>query len=362
MSEQAQVVQKFEREERYIVIKRSHISEEDDEQALRDFLQDYQIQTVECVVVESDWPEYETVWQMIEDRVTGKALVAKLGGAVVPDGWQQAAEWLRNNYQDHANIAALCDAMLAVAPQPVEVAEEDRIDCPSCKGSEIIGEKRGIKCLTCNGRGTVAVASTTGNHFDAVSQRGVAGEAGMSRTNAQVHGCAFEGWQCFHCGEILTTVGEAQEHFGFTQTSDPACRIKLGAERGLLAALRKAEKSAADAWLIIHNESSEAAKAVSQMQSRHADQFRVAEELGYERGLRDATAPKAPEAVPLSEIGWLVEDSRNNGLIKYRTMDQEGIHWTEDVNKAIRFARREDAEMFADGDEDAWHIAEHIWG
>lgn len=24
-----------------------------------------------CVVVEQDWPEYETVWKMIEDRVNG---------------------------------------------------------------------------------------------------------------------------------------------------------------------------------------------------------------------------------------------------------------------------------------------------
>lgn len=26
--------------------------------------------------------------------------------------WQGAADWLRNNYQDHANVASLCDAML----------------------------------------------------------------------------------------------------------------------------------------------------------------------------------------------------------------------------------------------------------
>lgn len=45
---------KFEREERYQVIK---------------------LKTgkpVDCVVVESDWPEYEIVWQMIEARVSGK--------------------------------------------------------------------------------------------------------------------------------------------------------------------------------------------------------------------------------------------------------------------------------------------------
>ena len=30
-----------------------------------------------CVVVEDDWPEYETVWKMIEARVDGKASPAK---------------------------------------------------------------------------------------------------------------------------------------------------------------------------------------------------------------------------------------------------------------------------------------------
>jgi hypothetical protein len=43
--------------------------------------------------------------------------------AAVPEGWKAAANWLRNHYQDHANIAALCDAMLAAAPAtPVAAA------------------------------------------------------------------------------------------------------------------------------------------------------------------------------------------------------------------------------------------------
>jgi hypothetical protein len=44
----------FQREERYIVTK---------------------IKTgkrVDCVVVEADWPEYEIVWRMIQDRMEGK--------------------------------------------------------------------------------------------------------------------------------------------------------------------------------------------------------------------------------------------------------------------------------------------------
>lgn len=57
----------FEREDRFIVIKRKHLSPAREE-ALRQYLTDDAIATVECVVVESDWPEYETVWRMIEDR------------------------------------------------------------------------------------------------------------------------------------------------------------------------------------------------------------------------------------------------------------------------------------------------------
>lgn len=54
---------------------------------------------------------------------------------------------------------------------------------------------------------------------------------------------------------------------------------------------------------------------------------------------------------------WLVENGDTTA--KYRTMDQMGIQWTDDPQKAIRFARRADAEMFAAGDEDAWSIVEH---
>lgn len=61
----------FLREERYIVIKRKYL-EPDQESDLRMFLSRRRIGTVECAVVESDWPEYEAVWKMIEDRVSGR--------------------------------------------------------------------------------------------------------------------------------------------------------------------------------------------------------------------------------------------------------------------------------------------------
>lgn len=57
----------FKREERYIVIKRKHLNPE-----MEAHLTTYKgllVPTVECVVVESDWPEYEPVWKMIEEGV-----------------------------------------------------------------------------------------------------------------------------------------------------------------------------------------------------------------------------------------------------------------------------------------------------
>lgn len=71
---------RFQREERYIVFKKSRLSA-DQLERLEDLItppsippsnwhDDPTLPTVECVVVEADWPEYETVWKMIEDRCT----------------------------------------------------------------------------------------------------------------------------------------------------------------------------------------------------------------------------------------------------------------------------------------------------
>lgn len=60
----------FKREERYIVVKRKSLTAIQ-ETALRAHIARLGIETVECVVVESDWPEYEHVWDMIEARCEG---------------------------------------------------------------------------------------------------------------------------------------------------------------------------------------------------------------------------------------------------------------------------------------------------
>lgn len=104
------------------------------------------------------------------------------------------------------------------------------------------------------------------------------------------------GWTCFHCGETFTTVGTARTHFGATPDAEPGClvRVGLGPERGLLAALRKAEEDCREAWRAVHEESTEAYRALYAAQTRHGEALRDAEELGYARGLRDAAAEARP--------------------------------------------------------------------
>ncbi len=85
----------FVREQRYIVIKLKLLQERASE-PLRRYLKHLNVKPVECVVVEADWPEYETVWQMIEARVTGAPVtpddVRRLFDEATPGGWIAAAK------------------------------------------------------------------------------------------------------------------------------------------------------------------------------------------------------------------------------------------------------------------------------
>jgi len=70
----------FERENRYIIIKRSDL--QNVPVAYRSSLVDPMFSLLshlpsrKCLVIESDWPEYESYWQMIERRVTGQPAVS----------------------------------------------------------------------------------------------------------------------------------------------------------------------------------------------------------------------------------------------------------------------------------------------
>jgi len=57
-------------------------------------------------------------------------------------------------------------------------------------------------------------------------------------------------------------------------------------------------------------------------------------------------------------LAWLIE---RDGF-GYLSVEHEQFKWTEDVNKAIRFCRREDAEMIGEIVlEDCDRIVEHMW-
>jgi hypothetical protein len=58
-------VSSFKREERYIVLKLSDLTD-DEYNHIEDYLEKCMIERRECVVVESDWPIYDEVWKMIE--------------------------------------------------------------------------------------------------------------------------------------------------------------------------------------------------------------------------------------------------------------------------------------------------------
>ena len=113
------------------------------------------------------------------------------------------------------------------------------------------------------------------------------------------HAATEKHWTCFHCGETFTTQGSARDHFGFDPSCDPACRIKIGAERGLVMALRKAEREIEEMRGLLYNDSSEAYRLYANQAARHRDQLQTMEELGYERGLADGRA----EAKALGSIG-----------------------------------------------------------
>ena len=68
----------FNREDRYFVFKRSDVPPSaldmmEDMRRTADLLRATKGKPpLVCAVVERDWPEDEKVWQMVEDRVTGK--------------------------------------------------------------------------------------------------------------------------------------------------------------------------------------------------------------------------------------------------------------------------------------------------
>jgi len=85
------VEKEFKRERRYIVLKTKDIEDaltdvglnnlRDVCDAVEGLRTNREKPPLECVVIESDWPEYEIAWKMIQDRMTGKAALSQQDAA-----------------------------------------------------------------------------------------------------------------------------------------------------------------------------------------------------------------------------------------------------------------------------------------
>lgn len=53
---------------------------------------------------------------------------------------------------------------------------------------------------------------------------------------------------------------------------------------------------------------------------------------------------------------FVVADGGSTGENRFRTMKQGFSAWTLDINEALQFARRKDAELFAAEDDEAWQV------
>lgn len=120
----------FKREDRYVVLKRKDVNRLPhwQKEALREILTEIEnmMPPREYVVVESDWPEYETVWDMIQARVEGRPnqiatlqseLAERWENLNVQDGVieglrEEIASWQRVHRAEYEKREAL-DARLA---------------------------------------------------------------------------------------------------------------------------------------------------------------------------------------------------------------------------------------------------------
>lgn len=87
-----------------------------------------------------------------------------------------------------------------------------------------------------------------------------------------------------------------------------------------------------------------------------AQSNRVIDELAAIASLEAARAAPLYAAAPAQPTVWVVADGGGHGESRFRTLEQGMPVWTIDPAEALQFARRQDAELFAAEDDDAWQI------
>lgn len=84
-------------------------------------------------------------------------------------------------------------------------------------------------------------------------------------------------WRCLHCDEIFTDQEAAILHFGTSERQNAACSINI------------AEYRAMEARMVSYNEEdAEIHHQLASLKTKHAQELRREEEIGYARGLVDA--------------------------------------------------------------------------
>lgn len=63
----------------------------------------------------------------------------------------------------------------------------------------------------------------------------------------------------------------------------------------------------------------------------------------------------------MMEFGWVIENGHAGEKLRYRTIQLGKFVWIADHNKALRFARHEDAMRVADYDGDYVVVTSHGW-
>jgi hypothetical protein len=96
-------------------------------------------------------------------------------------------------------------------------------------------------------------------------------------------------WRCFHCDETFTDREQARLHFGDSEHQQALCTIDAAHFRWMEAQHRRNV-----------DDDSEALRTIARLAGEHETLRLRAEELGYERGLRDAK--KHPAALGLQLI------------------------------------------------------------
>lgn len=93
----------------------------------------------------------------------------------------------------------------------------------------------------------------------------------------------------------------------------------------------------------------------------YADNGELIRALNYcEHELVESALAATVKAVPSEALAWVVETGDVSAPL-YRTIECGMYEWTSDHMKAIRFARRDDAEMFAAEDSEPIRICQHAW-